>query len=80
MGGLLAVRASTASLPHERDAWNRPRRRTSRPSTVGRMQDAVTVHMDAPPEAVWALISDVTQIPSTLLAQPKTSQNNTGLP
>lgn len=26
------------------------------------MQDSVTVHMDAPPEAVWALISDVTQI------------------
>ena len=26
------------------------------------MQDSVTVHMDANPEAVWALVSDVTQI------------------
>jgi uncharacterized protein YndB with AHSA1/START domain len=26
------------------------------------MQDSVTVHMDAPPDAVWALVSDVTQI------------------
>jgi len=26
------------------------------------MQDSVTVHIDAPPEAVWALVSDVTQI------------------
>src|SRR4051795_10927714 len=26
------------------------------------MHDAVTVHMDAPPETVWALVSDVTQI------------------
>ena len=26
------------------------------------MQDSVTVHMDATPEAVWALVSDVTQI------------------
>ena len=26
------------------------------------MHDAVTVHMDAPPEKVWALVSDVTQI------------------
>lgn len=28
------------------------------------MQDAVTVHIDAPPEAVWALVSDVTRIGS----------------
>jgi uncharacterized protein YndB with AHSA1/START domain len=26
------------------------------------MQDSVTVHMDAPPDEVWALVSDVTQI------------------
>ena len=26
------------------------------------MQDAVTVHIDAPPEAVWDLVSDVTKI------------------
>ena len=26
------------------------------------MQDSVTVHMDASPEAIWALVSDVTQI------------------
>lgn len=26
------------------------------------MRDAVTVHVDAPPEAVWALVSDVTAI------------------
>ena len=26
------------------------------------MQDSVTVHVDAPPEKVWALVSDVTQI------------------
>ena len=26
------------------------------------MQDSVTVHIDAPPEAVWALVSDVTRI------------------
>jgi uncharacterized protein YndB with AHSA1/START domain len=26
------------------------------------MQDQVTVHMDAPPETVWALVSDVTRI------------------
>ena len=26
------------------------------------MEDSVTVHMDATPEAVWALVSDVTQI------------------
>ena len=26
------------------------------------MQDAVTVHTDAPPEAVWDLVSDVTKI------------------
>src|SRR6478609_8884918 len=26
------------------------------------MQDSVTVHMDATPEAVWALVSDVTKI------------------
>src|SRR5680860_1690351 len=26
------------------------------------MHDAVTVHMDAPPERVWELVSDVTQI------------------
>ena len=26
------------------------------------MHDSVTVHMDAPPEKVWALVSDVTQI------------------
>jgi hypothetical protein len=26
------------------------------------MQDEVTVHMDAPPEEVWALVSDVTRI------------------
>jgi uncharacterized protein YndB with AHSA1/START domain len=26
------------------------------------MHDAVTVHIDAPPEQVWALVSDVTQI------------------
>ena len=28
------------------------------------MHDAVTVHMSAPPEAVWALVSDVTRIGS----------------
>ena len=28
----------------------------------GAMQDAVTVHIDAPPEAVWDLVSDVTKI------------------
>lgn len=26
------------------------------------MHDAVTVHVDAPPEAVWALVSDVTAV------------------
>jgi uncharacterized protein YndB with AHSA1/START domain len=26
------------------------------------MQDSVTVHIDAPPEKVWALVSDVTRI------------------
>ena len=26
------------------------------------MHDSVTVHMDAPPEKVWALVSDVTRI------------------
>src|ERR1044071_9232575 len=26
------------------------------------MHDSVTVHMDAPPEQVWALVSDVTRI------------------
>jgi uncharacterized protein YndB with AHSA1/START domain len=26
------------------------------------MQDAVTVHIDAPPEAVWDLVSDITKI------------------
>src|SRR6187455_1062182 len=26
------------------------------------MQDSVMVHIDAPPEAVWALVSDVTRI------------------
>jgi len=26
------------------------------------MQDSVTVHMDATPDAIWALVSDVTQI------------------
>ncbi len=26
------------------------------------MRDSVTVHMDAPPEKVWALVSDVTRI------------------
>ena len=26
------------------------------------MQDSVTVHIDAPPEAVWGLVSDVTKI------------------
>ena len=26
------------------------------------MQDSVTVHIEAPPEAVWALVSDVTKI------------------
>jgi len=29
---------------------------------VGVMQDSVTVHMDAPPEKVWDLVSDVTKI------------------
>ena len=37
------------------------------------MRDAVTVHVDAPPEAVWALVSDVTAIgrfsPETFEAQ-----------
>jgi uncharacterized protein YndB with AHSA1/START domain len=37
------------------------------------MQGSVTVHMEAPPEKVWALISDVTQIgrfsPETLEAE-----------
>lgn len=37
------------------------------------MHDSVTVHMDAPPDVVWALISDVTQIgrwsPETFEAQ-----------
>jgi uncharacterized protein YndB with AHSA1/START domain len=37
------------------------------------MHDAVTVHMHAPPEQVWALVSDVTQIgrfsPETFEAQ-----------
>ncbi len=28
------------------------------------MHDSVTVHMDAPPDAVWALVSDVTRIGS----------------
>lgn len=26
------------------------------------MQDSVTVHIDAPPAAVWALVSDLTKI------------------
>jgi uncharacterized protein YndB with AHSA1/START domain len=37
------------------------------------VRDAVTVHVDAPPEAVWALVSDVTAIgrfsPETFEAQ-----------
>ena len=37
------------------------------------MRDAVTVHVEAPPEAVWALVSDVTAIgrfsPETFEAQ-----------
>ena len=35
---------------------------TARTPRVPRMEDSVTVHMDATPEAVWALVSDVTQI------------------
>mgnify|MGYP003446330504 CR=1 FL=1 len=37
------------------------------------MQDSVTVHMEASPEKVWALVSDVTRIgefsPETLEAE-----------
>ena len=29
---------------------------------VGPMHDSVTVHMSAPPEKIWDLVSDVTKI------------------
>ena len=49
---------TTGAAPVRRSC---PSSRAERRRSLSAMQDSVTVHMDAPPEKVWALVSDVTK-------------------